>query len=103
MKAFKLKKLLPGMKVKMLDRAVLIAAGYENNSDPNDFLNLIAGKEITIKEAIDDLIYTSIEYPDIAIYKVFVEKIVYADKEVEVIEKEPQKPLVAWEKPACDI
>lgn len=29
MKAFKLKKLLPGMKVKMLDRAVLIAAGYE--------------------------------------------------------------------------
>lgn len=79
MKAFKLKKLLPGMKVKMLDRAVLIAAGYENNSDPNDFLNLIAGKEITIKEAIDDLIYTSIEYPDVAIYKVFVEKIVYAE------------------------
>jgi len=79
MKAFKLKKLLPGMKVKMLDRAVLIAVGYENNSDPNDFLNLIAGKEITIKEAIDDLIYTSIEYPDVAIYKVFVEKIVYAE------------------------
>lgn len=79
MKAFKLKKLLPGMRVKMLNRAVLIAVGYENNSDPNDFLNLIAGKEITIKEAIDDLIYTSIEYPDVAIYKVFVEKIVYAE------------------------
>jgi hypothetical protein len=79
MKSLKLQKFLPGMRVKILDRNVLVAAGYENNSDPEDFLNLVAGKEITIKEEINDFIYTSIEYPDIAIYKVFVEKIVYAE------------------------
>ncbi len=79
MKSLKLQKFLPGMRVKILDRNVLVAAGYENNSDPEDFLNLVAGKEITIKEEINDFIYTSLEYPDIAIYKVFVEKIVYAE------------------------
>jgi hypothetical protein len=73
---------LPGIRVKILDKEILVAAGYEINSDPNDFLNLIAGKEITIKEKMNDYIYTSLEYPDVAIYKVFIEKIVYAELSV---------------------
>lgn len=72
-------KYLPEMVVKILDRDVLIAAGYEDNTDADDFLNLIAGKEIKIKEEINDFIYTCYEYPDVAIYKVFIEKIVYAE------------------------
>lgn len=75
----KLLKFLPGMNVKILDRKTLVVAGYEENSDPEDFLNLISGKEITIKEEINDFIYTCVEFPDVAIYKVFIEKIVHAE------------------------
>lgn len=71
--------LLPKMKVKLLDRDILIASGYEDNDEPEDFLNLMAGKEVTIEEKIQYDIYTCKEFPDIAIYKVFVESIVSAD------------------------
>ena len=71
--------LLPKMKVKLLDRDVLIASGYEDNDEPEDFLNLMAGKEVTIEEKIQYDIYTCKEFPDVAIYKVFIESIVSAD------------------------
>lgn len=68
-------KFFKGQKVLILKREVLIAAGYENNEDPSDFLNLLAGKEITIDEVFEeDQIYTCVEYPGIAIYKVFIQK-----------------------------
>ena len=50
--------LLPKMKVKLLDRDVLIASGYEDNDEPEDFLNLMAGKEVTIEEKIQYDSYT---------------------------------------------
>ena len=71
--------LFPGMIVKVLDRSILISSGYEENDDPEDFLNLIAGKNITIREILDNDIYTCEEYPDVAIYKVFIERIITSD------------------------
>jgi hypothetical protein len=71
---------LPGQKVKLLDKATLIAAGWENNDDKDDFLNLLAGKEITLDEVFENgQIYTCKEHPGYAIYKVFIDKVVSVD------------------------
>lgn len=70
--------IIPGIKVKILDRKNLIDAGYEDNNDEKDFLNLLSGKIVTIDQVFeDDGIYTCKEYPDLAIYKVFIEKIIF--------------------------
>lgn len=70
--------IIPGIKVKILDRKILIDAGYEDNNDEKDFLNLLSGKIVTIDQVFeDDGIYTCKEYPDLVIYKVFIEKIIF--------------------------
>lgn len=72
-------KIIPGIKVKILDRRTLINAGYEDNNDKNDFLNLVAGETVTIDQVFEEEgIYTCIEYPEVAIYKVFIENIIYS-------------------------
>jgi hypothetical protein len=77
-----IKRFLPGQKVLILSKEILLEAGYPDNNDQGDFINLIAGKEITLDEVFEDgEIYTCIEYPGIAIYKVFIEKLVnYGDE-----------------------
>lgn len=70
----KIKKYLPGQSVQLLSKKTLVAAGYEDNNDKNDFLNLLAGKIVTIDQSFENgQIYTCKEYPGIAIYKVFIE------------------------------
>ena len=72
-------KIIPGIKVKILDRRTLINAGYEDNNDKNDFLNLVAGETVTIDQVFEEEgIYTCMEYPEVAIYKVFIEHIIYS-------------------------
>ena len=67
-------KFFPGEKVKLVSKEVLVKAGYPINNDPKDFLNSLAGKEVTIKNTFDeDFIYTCAEEPDVAIYSVFIE------------------------------
>lgn len=77
----KIKKFLPGQRVILLDKVTLIAAGYPDNNDAEDFLNLLAGKTVTIKESFEDgEIYTCEEYPEIAIYRVFINKLELFDE-----------------------
>lgn len=73
--------IIPGLKVKILDKDVLIKLGYEPE-ESDDFFHKIAGKEIVIEQVFDKhAIYTCKEFPDVAIYKVFIEKIVFEEDE----------------------
>jgi hypothetical protein len=76
-----IKNYLPGQRVKILDKTTLLLAGYEDNKDPEDFLNLLSGKEVTIQETYEDgQIYTCKEFPLVAIYKVFISGLAEKDK-----------------------
>lgn len=75
------KRYLRGQRVAIFDKETLIKAGYPDNNDKDDFLNLIAGKTITIQDCYEDgQIYTCKEYPGFAIYKVFIEKLISNDE-----------------------
>jgi hypothetical protein len=75
-----IKNYLTGQRVRILSKEVLLQIGYEDNDDKNDFLNLLAGKEVTIQDSYENgQIYTCKEYPDIAIYKVFIASLVIED------------------------
>lgn len=66
-----------GQIVKIMDLDTLLSIGYEKNNDPEDFINTLAGKEVTIENVyVDGQIYTCKEFPNVAIYKVFIEKLV---------------------------
>lgn len=61
--------------VEIKSREELIKLGYENNYDLFDFLNLLAGKTVTIVEKSEDgKILICKEFPDYAIYDIAVEK-----------------------------
>lgn len=61
--------------VEIKSREELIKLGYENNYDLFDFLNLLAGKTVTIVEKSEDgKILICKEFPDYAIYDIVVEK-----------------------------
>ena len=76
-----IKKFLPGQKVSILSKEVLLKAGYPDNDDKEDFINLVAGKEVTLDEVFaEGEVYTCIEYPGIAIYKVFIDKLLNYDE-----------------------
>lgn len=73
--------IIPGLKVKILDKDVLMKLGYEPE-DSDDFFHKIAGKEVVIEQVFEKhAIYTCKQFPDVAIYKVFIEKIVFEENE----------------------
>jgi len=75
----------PGQKVKLLDRYTLLAAGYPDNNDAQDFLNLLAGKEVVVDQAFTgEGIYTCTDEPDVAIHQVFIEKLIPQDEMTQV-------------------
>lgn len=61
--------------VEIKSREELIKLGYKNNYDLFDFLNLLAGKTVTIVEKSEDgKILISKEFPEYAIYDIAIEK-----------------------------
>lgn len=81
------------MKVQLKTKSDLLSMGYENNSDPNDFLNLLAGKQVTLdldktyRAECGGIIYQSIEYQDYAIYDYLVKRVIQK-KNIANIEEE---------------
>lgn len=60
-------------RVILKSKTELISMGYEPNDDPYDFINLIAGKSVIInKELGNGKVFICKEFPDYAIYDIFI-------------------------------
>lgn len=68
------------MKVQLRTKNDLLAMGYPSNRDPDDFLNLMAGKIVTIDYEYNmesgEKIYISKEFPEHAIYDYLIKRFV---------------------------
>ncbi len=65
-------------KVFLKTKEELLKLGYEDNKDKKDFLNLIAGRVVTINlESDDSTVYVCKEYPEYAIYDYFIKGVVF--------------------------
>ena len=65
-------------KVFLKTKEELLKLGYEDNKDKKDFLNLIAGRVVTINlESDDGTVYVCKEYPEYAIYDYFIKGVVF--------------------------
>ncbi len=74
-------KIIPGLKVKILSKEVLLQLGYEPD-ESDEFFHKLAGNVLTIENVFENHdIYTCKEFPEVAIYKVFVEKIVFEEND----------------------
>lgn len=70
-------------RIQIKKREELLKLGYEDNKDPNDFLNLLAGKELTINGISENgKIFISEEYPNYAIYDISVSNYLYCENEI---------------------
>lgn len=70
-------------RIQIKKREDLLKLGYEDNKDPNDFLNLLAGKELTINGISENgKIFISEEYPNYAIYDISVSNYLNCKNEI---------------------
>lgn len=71
------------LQVQLYSKFELLKMGYLNNNEKDDFLNLMAGKVVTIdiNNSFSDFdIYVCYEYQNYAIYKCFIKKVIDKDE-----------------------
>lgn len=74
------------VKVQLKTKTDLLLMGYENNCDPKDFLNYLAGNIVTLNlnktifSKCGGKIFCCEEYPDYAIYDYLIKRVIYSNK-----------------------
>lgn len=63
-------------KVEILSRKDLLKQGFEDSKDKNEFINLMAGKTLTVKEVINSKLCVSEEFPEHVIYGIAIKRII---------------------------
>lgn len=71
--------------IQLKTKEEMLEMGYENNYDPQDYLNLLAGEFVTLdltktRKSGEGIIYFCDEYPEYIIFDYFIKRVV-AEKE----------------------
>lgn len=68
-------------KLKIYKKSKLIELGLLKTTDAKEFINIFAGKEVTLNEVLSPKVCTCLEHPEYAIYDMFIEHIFVPNEE----------------------